>query len=153
MRTLSRREDSGLAFAVGLLLLAATFVFGDPIYAGIWYYLIAWFCLVGLVQITKAPPLFTTGAAVALAASFLLYWAWQASLSQPDGLLGLGHLFSLPGLGIAAAIAAVIARRRQMLPAAAFVTGLLACCIGFATAQFVVCRSMMYCGALSGHVG
>lgn len=145
--------DSGLAFAVGLLLLAATFVFGDPIHAGIWYYLIAWFGLVGVVQVAKAPPLLTAGAAVALASSFLLYWAWQASLPEPDGLLGLGHLFSMPGIGIAAVTAAVIARRRQMLPAAAFTTGLLVCCMGFAIAQLVVCRSVMYCGALSGRVG
>ena len=153
MHKLSRRIDSVVALVIGFALLAATFIVGDPIYAGAWYYLIAWFGLVGLVQLAKAPPLLTTGAAAALAASFLFYWVWQASLPQPDGLLGLGHLFSLPGLGIAAVIAAVVAHRRQMLPRTAFAIGLLACCAGFATAQFVVCRSMMYCGALSGHVG
>ncbi|WP_123770659.1 hypothetical protein [Vulcaniibacterium tengchongense] len=153
MRTMSRRIDSVIALGIGFALLAATSIFGDPIYAGIRYYLIAWFGLVGLAQIAKAPPLFTTGAAAALAASFLFYWAWQASLPQPEGLLGLGHLFSLPGLGIAAVIAAVIARRRQMLPWAAFAAGLLACCAGFAASHFVVCRSMVYCGSLSGISG
>lgn len=153
MRTLSPWKDSVIAIGIGFALLASTFVLGDPIYAGIWYYVAAWFALAGLVQLAKAPPLFTSGAAVALAASFLFYWAWQASLPLPDGLLGLGHLFSLPGLGIAAVTAAVLARQRMMRPWAAFAAGALACCAGFAIAQLVVCRSVMYCGALSGHVG
>ena len=116
MRTFSQRIDSVIAFGIGAILLAATFILGDPIYLGIWSYLIVWFCLVGLVQIAKAPPLLTTGAAVALAASFLFYWAWQAPFPRPEGLLGLGHLFSLPGLGIAVVIGAVIARRRRVYP-------------------------------------
>lgn len=153
MNRMSRWMDSSVAFAIGFLLLLATLVIGDPIYAGTWYHLLAWLGLVGMVQIAKAPPLFTTGAAFALAASFLFYWAWQASLPRPEGLLGLGHLFSLPGLGIAAVIAAVIARRSQMLPWAAFAAGLLACSIGFAIAQFGVCQSMLYCGSLSGWLG
>ena len=153
MRTFSRRADSVIALGIGATLLAVTVVLGDPIYADIWYYLIVWFGLVGLVQIAKAPPLFTTGAAVALAASFLFYWAWQASLPRPEGLLGLGHLVSLPGLGTAAVLAAVIARLRRARPWVAFSAGLLACCIGFAIAQFVACRSVLYCGSLSGLVG
>ena len=151
MRTLSRPMDGVLALLVGVALLGVAFVLGDPIYAGIWYYLVTWLGLIGLAQVAKAPPLFTTGAAMALTASFLLYWAWQASLQSPDGLLGLGHLFSLPGLGIAAVIAAVTARRRRLTPGIAFVVGLLACCAGFAIGQIVVCRTVMYCGALSGH--
>lgn len=150
MHTFSRRTDSLIALGVGLALLAAALLFGDPIYAGVWYYLIVWLSLIGLVQISKAPPLFTAGAAVALAMSFLLYWAWQASLPRPEGLLGLGHLFSLPGLGIAAVVAAILSRRRQLHAGAAFVVGLLACCFGFAAAQLVVCRSVVYCGSLSG---
>jgi len=153
MRTLSRRMDSVIACGIGAIVLAATFVFGDPIYAGAWYYLIAWFALVGLVQIAKAPPLLTTGAAMALAGSFLFYWTWQASLPQPQGLLGLGHLFSLPGLGIAAVMAAVTARWRRARPWMAFAAGLVACSIGFVVAQIVACRSLMYCGALSGQIG
>lgn len=153
MRIFSRRIDVTIAFGIGAALLAATSIIGDPIYAGIWYYLVAWFALVGLIQIAKPPPLLTSGAAVALAASFLFYWAWQASLPRLEGLLGLGHLFSLPGVGFGAIVAAVIARKRQLLPWAAFSVGLLACCAGFTIAQFVVCQSMLYCGSLSGWLG
>jgi hypothetical protein len=153
MRIFSRRIDITIAFGIGAAVLATTFIIGDPLYAGTWYYLIVWLGLVGLVQIAKAPPLLTTGAAVALAASFLFYWVWQASLPGPEGLLGLGHLFSLPGIGIAAILAAVIARSRQLLPWTAFAAGLLACCAGFAIAQFVVCQSVLYCGSLLGWLG
>lgn len=91
MNKMSRWMDSSIAFSIGLLLLLTSFIIGDPIYVGAWYYLLAWLGLVGIVQIAKAPPLFTAGAALALAASFLFYWTWQASLPQPEGLLGLGH--------------------------------------------------------------
>ena len=77
----------------------------------------------------------------------------EVELPQPQGLLGLGHLFSLPGLGIAAVMAAVAARRRRARPWMAFAAGLAACSIGFAVAQIVACRSLMYCGALPGKIG
>ena len=153
MRTSSRRTDSLIAFGIGLALMTVALIFGDPMYMGLWYYVFSWVALVALVQITKAPPLFATGAAVALAMSFLLYWVWQASLQHPEGMLGLGHLFSLPGLGIAAVIASLLARRRHISPWAAFVVGLLACSAGFAIAQLLACRSVLYCGSLSGHMG
>lgn len=152
MNSVSRKVDSSIASAIGLLMLLTTFVFGDPIYAGTWYYVLTWLGLVGILQIAKAPSFLTTGAALALAASFLFYWVWQASLPQPEGLLGLGHLLSLPGLGISAVIAAIIARRFQMPSWAALATGLLACCSGFAIAQLVVCQSMLCCASLSGRL-
>ncbi|MFC4654931.1 hypothetical protein ACFO3I_07890 [Rheinheimera marina] len=150
---MSRWTDSLIAFGIGAALLAAMLVVGDLLYVGVWYYPVCWVALVGLVQLAKAPPLLTSGAASALVLSCLLYWAWQVSLPRPDGLLGLGHLFSLSGLGIAAVAAALIARRKQMGPWAAFLTGLLACCAGFASAQWLVCRTMQYCGVLSGPLG
>ena len=153
MQRLSRATDVTIAFGLGAIVLAVTAVRGDPIYAGVWYYLLAWVGLVGLVQIARVPPLFSAGASAALVASFLFYWAWQASLQRPDGLLGLGHLFSLPGLAVAAVIAAVSVRRRQLGPISAFGIAFFSCCAGFGLAQVAVCRAMMYCGTLTGHAG
>lgn len=151
MFSLSRPIDSVLSLLIGLAFSVVTVLFGDPLHAGILYYSLAWICLTGVAQLAKAPPLFTTGAAIALAASVIFYWAWQASLLRPQGLLGFGHLFSLPGFGIAAAFAAVSARRRRLPPGAAFLVGFVACCAGFAAAQVVVCRTMIFCGVLSSY--
>ncbi|MGW8394699.1 hypothetical protein [Pseudoduganella sp. HUAS MS19] len=147
---MTRILDIVLALGLGAALLTAVFIFGDPAYLGPWYYVLAWCALVGLVQITKAPPLSTLGAATALTATFLGYWAWQASLSRPEGLLGLGHLFSLPGLAVAAVVAALYARRIGLRPATAFAMTFVACCAGFGAAQLVVCRTALYCGPISG---
>lgn len=147
---MTRTLDITLAFGLGAALLAATFIFGDPAYLGPWYYPLAWCGLVGLIQIAKAPPLSTLGAATALAATFLGYWAWQASLVRPEGLLGLGHLFSLPGLAVAAVIAALYARRRGLGPATAFAVTFAGCCAGFGAAQLAACRTVIYCGPISG---
>lgn len=147
---MTRTLDITLAFGLGAALLAAVLIFGDPAYLGPWYYLLAWGGLVGLIQLTKAPPLSTLGAATALTATFLGYWAWQASLVRPEGLLGLGHLFSLPGLAVAAVIAAFYARRRSLAPATAFAMTFTGCCVGFGAAQLAVCRTVLYCGPISG---
>lgn len=147
---MTRIVDITLALGLGAALLAAVFIFGDPAYLGPWYYALAWCGLVGLIQITKAPPLATLGAATALAVTFLGYWAWQASLPRPEGLLGLGHLFSLPGFALAAVVAALYSRRRGLKPVTAFAITFIACCAGFGAAQFAVCRTAMYCGPISG---
>lgn len=147
---MTRIVDITLALGIGAALLAAVFIFGDPAYLGPWYYVLAWCGLVGLIQVAKAPPLSTLGAAIALAATFLVYWAWQASLLRPDGLLGLGHLFSLPGLALAAVVAALYSRRRGLKPVTAFAVTFIACCAGFGAAQLAVCRTAMYCGPISG---
>jgi hypothetical protein len=153
MQPTSRMTDIAVALGLGAAVLAATFLRGDPLYVGRWYYAVTWVGLVGIVQLARVPPLFSTGASAALATSFLLYWAWQASLAQPDGLLGLGHLVSLPGLVLAALIAAIAIRRRRLSAAATFGIALLSCCAGFALAQTIACRSVMYCGTLSGMGG
>jgi len=146
----TRTLDIAFALGLGAVLLTAVFFFGDPAYLGPWYFLLAWGGVIGLIQLGKAPPLSTLGAATALAVTFLGYWAWQASLPRPEGLLGLGHLFSLPGLALAAVIVAVLARRRGLRPAGAFAATFAASIAGFAIAQLIVCRTALYCGAISG---
>ncbi|KQZ31804.1 hypothetical protein [Duganella sp. Root1480D1] len=147
---MTRTLDITLALGLGAAQLAALLIFGDPVYLGPWYYVLAWCGLAGMIQLLKAPPLSTLGATTALSATFLGYWAWQASLSRPEGLLGLGHLFSLPGLVLAAVVVALLARRRGLPPATACATTFVACCAGFGIAQLVVCRTALYCGPLSG---
>jgi hypothetical protein len=148
-----RLVDVSLALGLLAAVWLASLLFGDRIYAGFLYYAAVWAGLVVLVQLVRAPPLFTTGAAVALAISVLAYWAWQSALPEPQGLLGLGHLISVPGLGLAALAAGVFARRRQLSRPAAFAIALVSCVAGFALAQIALCQSVMYCGRLSVFTG
>lgn len=150
MQAPTRTLDVAAASGLGIAIVATAVVCGDPLYVGLWYYAATWIGVVGIVQLARAPPLFSAGVSAALAASFLMYWTWQASLARPDGLLGLGHLVSLPGLVLAAIIAAIAIRRRIVSAGVAFGIALLSCSLGFALAQTVVCRSLMYCGTLSG---
>lgn len=145
----SRLVDVALAFGLLSLLWLATLPIGDPLFAGFYYYLAAWSGVVIIVQIVRAPPLFTTGAAIALTLTVVAYWLWQISLPKPQGLLGLGHLISLPGLGVAAFVAAVIARRRQMRPPAALALAFFSSAAGFTAAQLTACQSLLDCGRFS----
>jgi len=153
MQTPSRTTDVIAAFVIGAAIVATAVLRGDPLYVGIPYYVLAWLVLVGVAQIARVPPLFTAGASAALGASVLLYWAWQASLPRPEGMLGLGHVFALPGLAVGLIAAWFALRRRGPRPVAAFAVAFLACCIGFGIAQLVLCRTGMYCGRLSGAIG
>ncbi len=144
----TRKDDLVYAGAVSLVLPLAVLAIGDPLFIGVWYYLLASAAAIALSAMSRTPPLFAVGAAVALTLTFAGYWAWALSLSRPEGLLGLGHLFSLPGAAIGLLAGAWFARRR---PTA---TGAFAAALGFTLAGFVLnqlvtCNTLMWCGPLS----
>lgn len=73
---------------------------------------------------------------------------WRAS--RPEGLLALGHLFSLPGAVVGALIAAVLLRRHASTgPAFALIIGFAGVVVGFFINQLLVCNTVMWCGPLS----
>ncbi|MHA6195424.1 hypothetical protein ACX3YG_13745 [Pseudomonas wadenswilerensis] len=147
----SRRND----LICSLLLIAALFLFicmrGDTLYIGSWYYLAVPLATLLPGLMWRAPALFLSGSAVAALASLLLYMAIMASLKQPEGLLGLGHFFSAPGLLAGAAFAAWLLRSRVRVTLPWLVAGIgfLGAALGFLIAQLLVCSSVMYCGVLS----
>jgi hypothetical protein len=104
--------------------------------------------IVGTGLLMKAPPPYLTGASLTVAAAYLVYMMVNYTATQPEGLLGLGHLFSVPGGAIGHLLGIVLARRRAV--AVPILTlGALGWGLGFFLNQLVVCNTVMYCGPLS----
>ncbi|MDP2714368.1 hypothetical protein [Rheinheimera sp.] len=139
------------AIAVILLLLVVSImVKGDVLYIGLWYYLAVPLTLTGLCALFRPAPLFLLGVNIAITLSLISYLSINWFSPRPEGMLGLGHLLSLPGALTGALAAAAVARYRHM-------TGLLALLFsgiagtggGFLVAQLVVCNTIFYCGRAS----
>ena len=146
--TLSRRLDAILAVAAALVLPTVVLLAGDPLYAGLWYYLAVPAVALGIGAAFHAKPLFLLGTSLAVATTLLTYMSINWSAERPEGLLALGHLTSLPGAAIGIVLALLVARRIQtpaLILLAAF-SGLLT---GFFVNQLVVCNTVMWCGPLS----
>jgi hypothetical protein len=144
----SRRKDVLQAVAISLLLPITVLTTGDPLFFGLWYYLIIPIVTIGTGMLMRAPPPYLTGASLAVAAAFLVYMMVNYTATQPEGLLGLGHLFSLPG-GMIGHLLGVVLSKRQAGLMTPLAFGILGWGIGFFVNQLVVCNTVMYCGPLS----
>ncbi|ELF6205346.1 hypothetical protein [Pseudomonas putida] len=149
--TVSRRDD--LTYAI--LMITAVFLYSsmcaDPLYTGLGYLLAvpAVTLIPGLIL--RAPALFLTGTTVTAIATLLIYMKIMSSLDHTEGMLGLGHMFSVPGMLIGAGVSAWLLRDRvkTRLPWIVAGIGVLGAALGFMIAQIVVCNTLMYCSALS----
>jgi hypothetical protein len=144
----SRSLDATLAAAVALSLPVVVLLSGDPIYVGLWYYLVVPAVALGLAVAFRAKPLFHFGTSLAVATTLLAYMSINWSAARPEGLLALGHLFSLPGAGTGIALGVIFAKRFQH-PLVVLFLGLLGPLSGFFINQLVVCNTVIWCGPLS----
>lgn len=146
--TMSRWTEVLLAALTSAMPLAAALVFGDPLYLGPWYYASVFGAAIVLSVLLRPAPLFTLGATVALLATFAGYWAVALSRTTPDGLLGLGHLSSLPGAALGLIVGWLVVRKGSGQLAALGV-GFGWAVAGFCVNQLIVCNTLMACGPLS----
>lgn len=150
MMTLSRSFDAALATTVSLAVLLIVMLKGDALYVGFWYYIIAPVGLLGLCATLRPKALFLFGASLALSVTFIAYLVVNWGAVRPDGLLALGHLFSLPGAVVGALVAAVLLRRNATNgPALGFIAGIVGVTAGFLINQLLVCNTVMWCGPIS----
>lgn len=148
--TSSRPIDAGLAAMVAFIVAATVLTKGDALYIGLWYYILVPLTILGLCAAIRPQPFFLLGASVALSITFIAYLRINWGASYPDGLLGLGHLFSLPGALIGAVIAAIASKRHVFVGSfLAIVVGFLGVSVGFFCNQLLVCNTFMWCGPLS----
>ena len=147
---ISRTMDALLAALCAAAVLALVSIKGDALYVGLWYYLLVPLVILGLSARLKPQPLFLLGASIALSITFVFYLRinWQAS--RPEGLLGLGHLFSLPGALIGSLI---VARAMKYSSSVSCLSsgfmGFGSLGLGYFANQLLVCNTVFWCGPLS----
>ncbi|MDH0649504.1 hypothetical protein N5D48_21055 [Pseudomonas sp. GD03858] len=144
------REDLVFSALIMVALWLSGATLGYSLYLGAWYAMGLYAMVLMASLALRAPALFITGATAALAATLLAYLRLQAGRLHPDGLLGLGHVFSAPGLlaGLAATAWLIRRRVRGSRPWKVAVLGFCGSLVGFALAQLLVCNSVMHCGPL-----
>lgn len=150
MSTPSPRTDLLSATAVSAVPLAVVLSVGDAMFLGLAYYIIVPALLLAACHALRAAPYFRTGAAVALALSYVPFMAYNLQAARPEGLLGLGHVFSMPGLFALALFGAWRSARDPAGAALALTVGFLITLAGFALNLVVVCNTMLYCGGWLG---
>lgn len=123
---------------------------GDGMYVGLWYYFAVPLVILGVSAVFKLTSSFYTGVSTAITISFIIYLNINWTAQRPDGLLGLGHIFSLPGAFLLVMITAYLLKRRNnRLPAQNLILGFFSFALGFFLNQIFLCNSLMYCGVLS----
>ncbi|KPG96213.1 hypothetical protein [Pseudomonas sp. RIT-PI-r] len=149
--TVGRRDD--LAYSILLItpVLLYASIGANPLYTGSGYLVAVPAAVFVLGSIFRTPALFLTGTTAAAVATLSIYMNIIASLDHPEGLFGLGHVFSMPGMLVGASASAWLLRYRvkASLPWIVAGIGFLGTALGFIVAQMVMCNTLMYCGPLS----
>lgn len=145
---ITRRQDFAFAVAAALPLPAIAWLAGDPLFIGPWYYLAVSAGAIGLAAMLRGRPPFLSGVSCAATITLLAYMAINWHAARPEGLLGLGHLASLPGAGMGIVVGAILARWHRG-GVAIFLCGLLGLLGGFLLNQLAVCNTLIWCGPLS----
>ena len=145
---LSHRTDLVIAAAISLIPVVSMLVFGNMLFVGLWYYLLVPAATLTLAIVMRAKPLFLSGASLAIAVTLLTYMYINWSSTRPEGLLVLGHLFSLPGAAVGMALAIFLGFRLKH-PALLLVIGIGGTACGFLANQLLVCNSLLWCGPFS----
>lgn len=145
------KDDLLYSVALVALVLVYASTAGNALYLGYWY-------LVGVSAIALLPGLilraramFLTGTTAAMSLTLLTYMSVISSLGRDGGLMGLGHLFSVPGMFLGTSVSAWLLRFRLNANLAWVIAGVgfVGAGLGFMVAQVVVCNTVLYCDALS----
>lgn len=145
------RDDLVCSMVLITLFLVYASSGGNTLYLGFWYLIgvPVVMLLPGLILRSRA--LFLTGTTVAVVVTLLVYMVIISSSGRDGGLVGLGHLFSVPGMVVGTSVSAWLLRFRVNTSLPWIVAGIafLGAGFGFMIAQVFVCTTAMYCGALS----
>lgn len=117
-----------ISMSVPILVLG----FGDSMYIGLWYYFTVPFIVLGLSAAFKLISSFYTGVSTAIAISFLICLSINWTAQNPQGLIGLVHIFSLPGAFLLVFLTAFLLKRQNnRLQSKNFILGFFSFTIGF----------------------
>lgn len=145
------RDDLVYSMILVALVIVYASSSGNVLYLGYWYLIGVPVAMLLPGLMLSAQALFLTGTTVATIVTLVVYMAIVSALGRDGGLVGLGHLFSAPGMFIGVCISAWLLRSRVSTSVPWIVAGVafLGAGLGFMIAQVIVCTTAMYCGALS----
>ncbi|MFK0091860.1 hypothetical protein [Pseudomonas sp. NPDC090592] len=148
---MTRRDDLTYSILMITAVLLYASMGADPLHIGLGYLLAVPAVTLVPGLILRSPALFLTGTTVTAIATLLIYMKIMSSQDHAEGMLALGHMFSVPGMLIGASVSAWLfrARVKTRLPWIVAGVGALGAAMGFMVAQMVICNTLMYCGALS----
>jgi hypothetical protein len=146
---LIRNRDSALDLKISISIILAVIFFvevsGDNLFIGSWYYAITLFAGLVLGTVFYPKPFFLCGVISALVFSLWLYVQHNVSSVRPEGLLVLGHMFSLPGAFLGLIISALIIKNIHTSHAMTFTLSVIGVLVGFFINQAIVCSTLMHC--------
>ena len=147
---LTRTHDALWSAAVCFTVVCLVLLRGDSLSIGVWYYIAVPLASFVIGAIGYPKPLFQFGNSLAVATTFIIYLSINWHASHSDGLLGLGHLFSLPGAALGVFLSTYLLDRQESPSVIfSFLAGLLGFSVGFFLNQLYVCNTDMWCGPLS----
>lgn len=150
MINISYSLDLKLAASVVAAVLVLVLFKGDALYLTIGYYVLVPLAFLWPCAAVRVKPPFLLGVSLALSISLIAYSAINWRAARPEGLLVLGHLFSLPGSAFGVAVAIIfLLRSTSSSLLVAFAFGFTGTAVGFLVNQLLVCNSLMWCGRWS----
>ena len=145
--------DRILFIAISLISIVTVLVVGDALYIGLWYYIAIPLVAYLLTLPFKPKQFFLTGISLAILLTYIPYFYHNLFAERPEGLLGLGHLFSLPGLAVAIVLVSLYLKAKTLSPILLFTISFIGALFGYLINQFIVCNTVIYCGSLIWPVG
>ncbi len=145
------KDDLVYSSALVALVLAYACSTGNALHLGYWYLIALPVVMLIPGLVLRVQAMYLTGTTAAVVSTLVVYMAFVSSAGREGGLIGLGHLFSVPGMFVGASASAWLLRFRvnASLPWVVAGVSFLSVGFGFLIAQTIVCNTVMYCGALS----
>jgi len=138
--------DRALFILISLLSITIVLIFGDALYVGFWYYIAIPLVAFLLTLPFKPHQLFLTGISLVIQLTLITYLYINLTTERPEGLLVLGHLFSLPGLAVGIIATSIYVKSKSKNKYIMLAIGFSGASLGFVINQLIICNTLIYCG-------
>lgn len=137
--------DLVISAVIALVVVVTVSLIGDYLYMGIWYYILIPIVAYFISIFARPKRFFFVGVSLAITLSYIPYFYYNITAYRPEGLLGLGHMFSLFGMALGIVLAALYAKKKSLSPLWLLVLGFAGAFLGFLINQMIVCNTVMHC--------
>lgn len=144
--------DRNIFIGIIVATIILVLIVGDLMYIGIWYYLAIPIAAFMVTAFFKPSSFYLSGIGLAIFTTYIPYYWYNLTVTNPDALLGLGHVFSLPGLFIGFIFTAAYLKNKNQSIYFTAVFGYSISLMGYTINQLIICNSLMYCGSLISRI-